>query len=142
MNTTTEKRVQVTLDGPAGCGITIVGAAIIYALTQRGAQVSYQDADDPAPLRRTWAPDIRLDGFVVDIRTAGAPGTPITVADRYADRYADAEPTDAELAEAVRGACAALRTAIKAARDAGLTVAVDAGRLRDDVQVTSVTRPL
>lgn len=138
MNTTTEKRLQVTLDGPDGCGKTVIGAAIVYALTQRGAQVSFQDADDPAPQRRTWAPDIRLDGFVVDIRTAGAPGTPLTVA----DRYADSEPTDAELAEAVRGACTALNATIKAAEDAGLTVAVDAGRLRDDVQVASITRPL
>lgn len=138
MNTTTEKRLQVTLDGPDGCGKTIVGAAIAYALTQRGAQVSYQDADDPAPQRRAWTGDLPLDGFAVDIRTAGAPGTPLTVA----DRYADSEPTDAELAEAVRGACAALNATITTARDAGLTVLVDAGRLRDDVQVTSVTRPL
>lgn len=136
MNTTTEKRLQVTLDGPDGCGKTIVGAAIAYALTQRGAQVSFQDADDPAPQRRAWTGDLTLDGFVVDIRTAGAPGMPLTVADRYADA------TDAELAEAVRGACAALNAAIKAARDAGLTVEVEGNNRLRQVQVTSITRPL
>lgn len=138
MNTTTEKRLHVTLDGPDGCGKTIVGAAIVYDLTQRGAQVSYQDADDPAPQGRTWSPDLSLDGFVVDVRLAGAPGMPLTVA----DRYADAGPTDADLAEAVRATCAALNTAIEAAEDAGLTVLVDAGRLRGSVQVTSVMRAL
>lgn len=138
MNTTTEKRLQVTLDGPDGCGKTIVGAAIAYALTQRGAQVSYQDAGDPAPQRRAWTGDLTLDGFVVDIRTAGAPGMPLTVA----DRYADTEPTDAELAEAVRAACAALNATITTARDAGLTVEVEGNNRLRQVQVLAVTRPL
>jgi len=136
VNTTTEKRLQVTLDGPDGCGKTIVGAAIAYALTQRGAQVSYQDEEGLGrPLVGPWAASLSLEDFVVDIRTAGAPGTPLTVA----DRYADSEPTDAELAEAVRGACAALNAAIKAAEDAGLTVGIDVG---SEVEICELSRPL
>lgn len=137
MNTTTEKRLQVTLDGPPGCGKTIVGAAIAYDLALRGVQVSVQDEEGLGrPLVGPWAASLTLEDFVVDIRTAGAPGTPLTVADRYS------EPTDAELAEAVRGACAALNAAIKAARDAGLTVEVEGNNRLRQVQVASITRPL
>lgn len=133
MNTTTEKRLQVTLDGPSGRGKTIVGAAIAYALTQRGAQVSYQDEDGLGRPLGPWAANLILEDFVVDIRTAGAPGTPLTVADRYAGA------TDAELAEAVRAACAALNATIKAAEDAGLTVEIDVG---SEVEICEVSRPL
>lgn len=97
--------------------------------------MSFQDADGPAPQGRTWSPDLTLGGIIVDIRTAGAPGTPLTVA----DRYADTEPTDAELAEAVRAACAALNRTLAAAEDAGLTVEIDVG---SEVEICEVSRPL
>lgn len=134
MNTTTEKRLQVTLGGPSSRQKTYVGAIIVNALVRRGAQVTFQGRSDTAQgAYRT--PEANLNDVVVDIRTAGAPGTPLTVA----DRYADGEPTDADLAEAVRSACAALNATIKAAEDAGLTVEIDVG---SEVEICEVSRPL